>query len=263
MNLLRDLWRHRLLVAGLVRRDFQVRSVRAVWGNLWLVIQPAIQILIYTVIFAEVLRARLPGSNDQMGYALYVCVGLITWNYFSDIVMRSQTLFAQHADLLKTIRFPRSALPVALVISASIQFAIVCGLFSLMLIVVGRWPGIILVEALPLLVCQVLLAVGLGLLTGTINVFFRDVGEAVAVFLQFGFWLTPIVYPLAIVPEALRSVLVWNPMLHIIGGYQGLLLEGTAPNWQVVGLIAILSGALCVAAWGVFRALSPDLVDEL
>lgn len=262
-ELLRDLWRHRGFIASLVRREFRLRSARAVWGSAWLVIQPAIQIVIYTVIFAEVLRAKLPGESDRMAYGLFLCAGVITWGYFAELVSRSQTLFLDHADLLKTIRFPRSALPVSLLVSATINFAIVASLFLVALLVLGRWPGWSLVAAVPLLACQAALGLGLGILTGTLNVFYRDVGQAVSVILQFWFWLTPIVYPFETVPEALRGWFVWNPMLHLVSGYQGIVLGHGMPEWRAVLAVGALAAFLGLAAWAVFRALSPDLVDEL
>jgi lipopolysaccharide transport system permease protein len=262
-SILRDLWAHRALLGMLVRRDFQVRSTRAAWGNAWLVIQPAIQILIYTVIFAEVLRAKLPGTSDGLAYGLYLCAGIVTWNYFQELVSRSQTLFQDHAHLLKTLRFPRSTLPLALLASATVQFAIVAALFLGMLLLLGRWPGWTLVEALPLLACQALLGLGLGVLTGTLNVFYRDVGQATLVLLQFWFWLTPIVYPLEVVPEVLRGAFAWNPLLPLVQGYQGIVLLGSGPDWPGVVWVAALSLGLAGVAWAVFRSLSPDLVDEL
>lgn len=261
--MLRALWEYRALVASLVRRDFQVRSVRALWGNAWLAIHAGTQIVIYTVIFSEVLRARLPGIGDRLGYGLYVCAGLITWNYFSEIVVRCQTLFLQHADLLKTLRFPRATLPAALLVGATLNFAIVAGIFLAVLLATGRWPGDSLLGAVPLLAIQGLLALGLGVLSGTVNVFFRDVGNAMNVLLQLWFWLTPIVYPIGIVPEPVRGWLAWNPLFPIVSGYQRIVLEGTLPRWSDTGLALGVTLALTAAAWAVFRALSPDLVEEL
>lgn len=261
--MLRNLWAYRHLVTSLVRRDFELRSARSLWGHAWLVIQPAIQVAIYMVIFAEVLRAKLPGAQDPMAYALHVTAGLVSWNYMAEIVQRSQSLFLDHANLLKTIQFPRSTLPVVVLFSATINFALIGSVFVIALVISGHWPGWLMVAALPLLVVQALLAIALGVLTGTVNVFFRDVGQAVTVALQFWFWLTPIVYPLAILPERLQNALAWNPMLHVVGGYQRIVVEGIPPTWTPVGAVAATGLVLGVLAWWTFRTLSPDLVDEL
>jgi lipopolysaccharide transport system permease protein len=251
------------MIAGLVRRDLQLRSIRAVWGSAWLVIQPAMQIVIYTVIFAEVPRAKLPGVDDRLGYSLFLCAGLIHWNYFSELVSRSQTLFLEHADLVKTLRVPRSTLPVALLLSATVNYLIIAALFLLTLLLTDRWPGWVLLTAIPLIAVQAVLGLGIGVLSGTLNVFFRDVSQAMHVILQFWFWLTPIVYPISILPERIRDLLVWNPFFPIAVGYQQIVLERAAPAWT--SLLPVALGAVLLAgiSWAVFRALSRDLVDEL
>jgi lipopolysaccharide transport system permease protein len=261
--MLKALWIHRGFVGSLVRRDFQVRSIRAIWGSAWLVIQPAIQILIYTVIFAEVLRAKLPGVDDRLAYGLFLCAGVITWNYFSELVLRGQTLFLEQAHLLKAVQFPRSTLPLALLSTATLNVAIITSLFLATLLLLDRWPGWVLLAALPLLVIQGLLGISLGVVTGTLNVFFRDVGQAMGILLQFWFWLTPIVYPVTIVPEGMRSVLAWNPIFPLVRGYQRIVVEHTPPDWGMVAPVAALSVGIALVSWVVFRALGPDLVDEL
>ncbi len=261
--MIRELWRWRGLAQSLVRRDLEVRSVRALWGNAWLVINPAIQILIYVAVFAEILRAKLPGDSDRLAYALYLCAGLIAWNHFAELVARGQNLFQEHAPLLKGPRFPRSLLPLSLLGSSTIRFAFVGAVFMVLLVSLDRWPGLATLGALPLFACQVMLGLGLGILAGTLNVFFHDVGQIVPILMQFWFWLTPVVYPLEIVPEALRRVLVWNPMLPILSGYQRIVLSGQWPDWWSVAPAAAVSLGVGLLSWIVFRTLNADLQDEL
>ncbi len=220
-------------------------------------------IFIYTVIFGTVMGARLPGVDDTLAYGIFLCSGVITWNYFSDLVIRCQTLFLDQAHLLKSLSFPRSALVVALFASAAINFAIVVGLFLIVLAVLGRWPGMALLSAIPLLATQTLLGLGLGVLTGTLNVFFRDIGQAVNVVIQFWFWLTPIVYSIDVVPARLRPFFEWNPMYAILNGYQRIVVSGALPDWDALLYSAAVALSFTLIGWWVFRALSADVVDEL
>ncbi len=261
--MLRALWEHRAFIASLVRREFQLRSVRALWGSAWLVIEPTSQILIYTLIFGRVLGARLPDAPGELAYGVYICTGVLTWGFFAELVNRSQNLFIEHAALLKSLRFPRAALPTALLLITSINFAIVAAIFLVVLALIGEWPGMLLFAALPLLLLQTAIGLGIGILTGTVNVFFRDVAHVMNVILQFWFWLTPIVYPVSIAPEGLRRLFEWNPMFHIITGYQRITIEHVLPVWVNLVPVAAFAGALLLASFAVFRALSPDLVDEL
>jgi len=261
--MLRSLWQFRGFIASLVWRDLRSRTARTVWGHAWLVIEPAIQIVIYVVIFSEVLRARLPGTQDRLSYSIYVTAGLLSWNFFAELVLGGRTLFLEYADLLRTIRFPRSTLPLALLLRSAINAAIPAVIFLALLLWLGRWPGTLLLAALPYLAIQTVLAIGLAVWVATLNVFIRDVGNAVGVLFQFWFWLTPIVYPLSVVPESVRTWLDWNPMLHVVAAYQRILVEGLPPEPGMLMPLSLTALGVTGLAWSTFRVLSPDLVDEL
>ena len=231
--------------------------------NAWIVIEPAVQILIYVVIFSSVLQAKLPGSGDRLSYSIYLCSGLLAWNFFAGLVLQGRTLFLEQADLLRTIRFPRSTLALALLGRNAINAAIPIAMFLLLVALMGRWPGAVVLAAVPFLLIQTVLGLGLAVFVGTLNVFIRDVGAFVGVAVQFGFWLTPIVYPIAVVPEAARPLLKWNPMLHVVGAYQRVMVEGAPPDWSTLLPLAGLTLLVGAGSWLVFRHLGPDLVDEL
>jgi lipopolysaccharide transport system permease protein len=109
----------------------------------------------------------------------------------------------------------------------------------------------------------ILFAIGLGIILGVLNVFFRDVGHFFGVFLQFWFWLTPIVYPITIIPEAFRSLIQWNPMAPIINGFQVIFVQGQYPDWQSLWFVTVLAIFFCFLGLKLFRQHSGDMVDEL
>jgi len=261
--MLQSVWSYRGFVRGLILQEFRDRSARTLWGHAWLVIEPAVQIGIYVVIFSSVLQAKLPGTGDPLSYSIYLCSGLLTWNFFASLLLQGRTLFIEHADLLRTIQFPRSTLPIALLGRSLINAAIPIALFLALVALLGRWPGAVLLGAIPFLLMQTLLGLGLAVFVGTLNVFIRDVGAFVGIAVQFWFWLTPVVYPMAVVPEPARAVLDWNPMRHVVGAYQQILVEGTAPDWTTLIPLSILTLIVAGGSWLAFRQLSPDLVDEL
>jgi lipopolysaccharide transport system permease protein len=262
-GVLRALWSYRRLVGSLVRRDLAKRASGAVWGHAWLVLQPAVQIAIYTVIFGAVIGARLPGVDDRLAYGLFLCAGVIHWTWFADLLAGVQSMFLEHAEIVKALRVPRSILPVAVFLSSAVNYAITAGIFLGVLAVLGRWPGTLLLAALPLLALQSLLAVALGVLSGTVNVFFRDVGKATPMVLQIWFWLTPIVYPASILPEPVRAALPWNPLFATMVGYQRIVIDRQAPSWPDLIGPSLVAAGLGALAWAVFRRLSADVVDEL
>jgi lipopolysaccharide transport system permease protein len=161
------------------------------------------------------------------------------------------------------VNFPRTTLPVTLLLSATINFGIVFGIFLLFLIFSGRYPGSAIISFVPLLAIQQAFAIGMGMVLGAINVFFRDVGHFLNIVMQFWFWLTPIVYPLNILPEKVRRILELNPMTKLIIAYQEIILYGKWPDW--VQFRFHIMGALLslIVGYSVFKGLSDDIVDEL
>ncbi|CAN7710566.1 ABC transporter permease [Pseudoduganella sp. LjRoot289] len=261
--MLRGLWTYRGFILGSVRREFQSKYRNTLLGAAWSVLQPLALILVYTLIFSQVMKSKLPGDVSEYGYSIYLCAGILTWGLFSEIVMRAQGVFLEHANLLKKISFPRMCLPVIVVLSALVNFAIIFGLFTAFLLLSGRFPGPAFFLLLPLLLVQVLLAIGLGMVLGVLNVFFRDVGQFFSIFIQFWFWLTPIVYPASIVPPEVRALMDWNPMAPLIKSYQTILVTGQAPDWLPLLPVALLALALCTLGLALFRKRAGEMVDEL
>lgn len=259
----RAVWQYRGFVASSVKRDFRGKYLNSLLGGVWALLNPLAMILVYTVIFSSVMGAKLPGTSTTYAYSVYLCAGVLTWGLFGEVVGRSLTVFIDNANIIKKISFPRLCLPAIVVANAVVNFAIIFALFLAFLVVSGQFPGWVVVDLVPLLLLQILFAVGLGMVLGVLNVFFRDVGHFFGVFVQFWFWLTPIVYPLEIIPAGLRPIIALNPMTPVVTGYQSILVFGRAPDW--LGLLPVVAMTLFCLALGLFlfRRLSGDLVDEL
>ncbi len=258
LGLSRSLWGYRGFVLGSVKREFQSRYRGSLFGALWTVLNPLSMIVVYTVIFSQVMRARLPGVDDGLAYSVYLCAGLLTWGLFAEITSRSQSMFIENANLLKKISFPRICLPVIVLLNAGVNFAIILALFLGFLALSGRLPGAALLALVPLLAIQVLFAAGLGMILGVLNVFFRDVGQLFGICLQFWFWLTPIVYPIGILPEGIRSLIELNPMTALMRSYQQLFLHGQWPDWPSLLPIILLALLLCALGLRLFRQRAGD-----
>ncbi|PKA70246.1 lipopolysaccharide transport system permease protein [Pseudomonas baetica] len=263
LSLYRSLHTYRGFILGSVQREFQSRYRNSLFGALWPIFNPLSMIIVYTVIFSHIMRARLPGVDDGMAYSIYLCAGLLAWGLFSEITLRSQTMFLDNANLLKKISFPRFCLPVIVLLNAGINFAIIIALFLGFLLITGRWPGMALLALVPLVALQMMLCAGLGMVLGVLNVFFRDVGQLFAICLQFWFWLTPIVYPITILPEWLQRLLQYNPLTNLIGSYQNLFLYGQWPLWSSLLPTFVIGAVLCTIGLRLFRQRVGEMVDEL
>ena len=257
------IYRYRGFILGSVKREFAQRYRNSMLGGAWLVLQPLAQILVFTVVFSQVMRARLPGLGGTFSYSIFLCAGMFTWGLFAEIVSRSQTVFLDNANLLKKLNFPRICLPGIVILSACANFAILFGLFTVFLVVTGEFPGWVFFAVFPVLAVQILFSVGLGIILGVLNVFFRDVGQFFGILLQFWFWLTPIVYPVTALPAWGAEAQRWNPMTPLIQAYQGILVSGTTPDWITLAPMAIAGTVLCILGLRLFRRRSGEIVDEI
>jgi lipopolysaccharide transport system permease protein len=267
-TMLRGLWAYRGFVLGSVRREFQAKYSNAMLGAVWSLLSPLAMIVVYTVIFSQVMHSRLPGAasgaaSGPYAYSIWLCAGVLTWGLFAEIVARAQGMFIEQANLIKKISFPRICLPLIVVLNALLNFGIIFGLFTVFLIASGSFPGWVFFTLLPVLALQTLLAIGIGMIAGVLNVFFRDVGQFVTIAMQFWFWLTPIVYPASILPEGVRPMLDWNPMARVIAAWQDVLVKGTAPDWAGLAPVLLLALLLCAFGLRLFRRRAGEMVDEL
>lgn len=263
IGFLKPLWGYRGFIYGSVKREFQSKYRNSLLGGAWTFLNPLAMILVYTVIFSQVMKAKLPGIESGFAYSIYLCAGVLTWGLFAEIVGRGQNIFLDNANLLKKISFPRMCLPIITVLNASVNFAIIFSLFLVFLIFVGFWPGWVIFSLIPILLIQLLLAIGLGMTLGVLNVFFRDVGQFFGIFLQFWFWLTPIVYPATILPESIKSIMAINPMYPLIQAYQGIFVLGQLPDWGTLFYPLVLGVVLCGLGMRLFRQHVGEMVDEL
>lgn len=260
---IKAVWSYRGFILGSVKREFQAKYSNSMLGIAWTVLQPLAMIVVYTVIFSQIMRSKLPGVESIFGYSIYLCAGIIAWGLFAEIVGRAQNVFLDNANLLKKLSFPRLCLPIILVLSSALNFLIIFSLFLVFLIITNNFPGWAVLYLLPVMLVLICLAVGLGITLGVLNVFFRDVGQLFGVILQFWFWLTPIVYPATILPDSVQGFMKYNPMSSVIGAFQNIMVHGQAPSWITLWPTALLGVLLCVWGLRLFQKHSGELVDEL
>ena len=263
MNMLNGVWRYRGFVIGSVQREFQSKYRNSLFGAAWTILNPLAMIVVYTVIFSQVMGNRLSGAASPFAYSIYLCAGILTWGLFAEITSRSQNVFLENANLIKKLQFPRICLPLIVVLNACVNFAIIFGLFTAFLVVSGNFPGWIYCALFPVLLLQVMLAIGLGMILGVLNVFFRDVGQFFTIFLQFWFWFTPVVYPVATLPAGVRNLLAWNPMAALVAACQAILVSGQAPHWASLLPAALLGAGCCTLGFHLFRKRAGEMADEL
>ncbi len=251
------------LIWQLTRQDLVGRYAGSMLGGLWTFIQPLVNMLVFILVFSQIMQARLPQATGQHSYSIYLISGLLGWIAFSSTLMRTTTVFLDHAGTIKKVRVALADFPLAILISDSIVFAISFGFFLLFLLLVEHplTSGLLWVPLIFLV--QQAFAATLGLVLGTLSVFFRDIKEAVGVVLQLWFWLTPIVYVADIIPETMVGLLWLNPMFPVIDAYHRVILFDTGPN--VFALLMLFAGVVALRVLGVWmlNRLESDIRDMI
>lgn len=260
-----SLWNYRGFVIGAVKREFQTRYLGSLLGALWSIFNPLAMILVYTLVFSQVMGSRLPNNvGGTFGFSIYLCAGLLPWIWFAELLGRLNTVFIENGNLMKKASFPRICLPSIVLLSTAIHFAITFAIFLAFLIAVGAWPGVVPMLAFPIvLAIQVGFALGLGLLLGTLNVFFRDVNHFTGVLLQFWMWFTPIIYLLNVLPAGFQGFVKLNPITPLTEGYHYIFMQHLLPEWGSLIYPALLAMFLLGLGGMAFLRLSGEIVDEL
>lgn len=256
-------WAYRFFIVSSIKNELRLRFIRSKLGGLWMVIHPLMQVLIFALILSEVLAAKLPGIDNKFAYALYLLSGMLCWSLFSETLGKFTALFVDNGNLLRKMSFPRICLPIIAGGSMIVNNALLLVAIFVVFMCLGHIPGD---QAwwLPVLMLITLgLSMSVGLLLGVLNVFMRDIGQIVPVFLQAFFWLTPIVYTVAILPERYRDLFKFNPIYALVTSYQNVLVFNKPPLWGDLAGLLLAALAIACLALVVFRRAGSEMVDSL
>jgi len=254
--------RHLFLLKELVKRDFQGRYAGSLLGFLWSFVQPLWLLGLYSFVFSTVMRVSLVGERTD-NFGLFLFAGLLPWMAIQEGVMRSATAITDNANLVKKLSFPPEILLAAVVLAALLHEAIAAAVFVLVLTLIGALhPAslVLLVLAVPV---QVLLTFGFGLLLAPLHVLFRDTAQLIGMVLGGWFFVTPIVYPLGLVPERFLPLIELNPLTALVGLYRQALLGGGLQLTLPVAWLVLFSLLLSAAGLAIFRRLRTTFADEV
>lgn len=256
------------LLRTMVRRDLEARYKGSVLGNLWPLVNQVSQLLIYTYVFSIVLKIKLSlktalPAND-FTFGLWLFAGLLPWIAFTSGLLSSATSVIGQTNLVKKVVFPLALLPLVPILSSFIESSL--GLTVLILWVAATTKTLPTTLALlPLIwVPQLLLTAGIGYLVAGLTVFLRDIPQTLGMILNFWFYLTPIVYPASVIPEAWRVWVFWlNPLTAIVEVYRDLVLVGEVKHWGEWGVASSVSLLVFFGGLTVYQRLRPAFADVL
>lgn len=258
------LWRYRTLVRLFVKRDFVAMYKQTILGPLWYLIQPIANAVVFTVIFGTI--AQLP--TDGVPPYLFYLASTVCWGYFSTCLQSTSTTFSTNAGLFSKVYFPRLAVPVSVVISNLISF----GVQVLLLLGFLAWyvisgaavrptPYLLM---LPLLLMQMAaLGLGVGLIVSALTTRYRDLAMTVGFGVSLWMYMTPIVYPFSLVPDALKPLSLLNPMTGVVEMFRRAFLGAGTLTVEQYAFGLVVTAAVLVVGVVVFSRFEKAFVDTI
>jgi lipopolysaccharide transport system permease protein len=255
---LRELWDFRELLYFLTWRDLKVRYKQTALGVAWVIVQPVLTMLAFTVFFN-----RLGGFRSEgIPYPLFAYSGLLLWTFFSNAVIYGTNSLVQNSNLVTKVYFPRAFIPAAAVAAGLVDLAVA----SVVLFALAAYYGVALTWSLLLLpvfvALTVLLALGAGLLASASTVRYRDLKHALPFLIQLWLFASPVIYSSSAIPARWRWLYFANPLAGIIDGFRSAL-TGRAFDWPAVGAAAVITFALLLAATYLFRRIEETFADVI
>lgn len=252
-------WRYRELLVVLMMRDIQVLYKQALLGAAWAILQPVFAVVIFTIVFGYF--ARMP--SEGIPYPIFAFAGVLPWTYFAEAVRRSGTGLVTDSELVRKVYFPRLIMPLANVISPLLDFCIAFVVLLILMAFYGIAPSWKMALVPFLMAIAALLALSIGLWLAPINVRFRDIKHTLPFIIQIWMYASPIVYPLSMVPEQWQGLYSLNPMVGVIEGFRWAVFDQGAPNFQALGVSAIVIVFLLAGGLVFFRRMERTFADVI
>ncbi|MBE7177815.1 MAG: ABC transporter permease [Mucilaginibacter polytrichastri] len=261
---LRDVWQYRDLLMLLVRRDIVSFYKQTILGPLWFFLQPVFTTAVFTFIFGNLAGI----STDGLPQPLFYLAGTIIWNYFSECLVKTSTVFKDNAPLMGKVYFPRLIMPLSIVVSnlarLSIQFLLFLAAMAFYGLKGSLFHPTFFALLLPLQIFFIALqGLGLGMIISALTTKYRDLAFVVSFGVQLLMYATTVIYPLSAAPEKYRPFIALNPMTPVIESFRlGFLGSGTA-DWASLGYCALVSVLIMLAGLIIFNKVEKDFVDTI
>ncbi|EFM09143.1 ABC-2 type transporter [Paenibacillus curdlanolyticus YK9] len=261
---LKSFWKYRDLITQFVRRDVVGRYKGSFLGLFWTFLNPLLMLTVYTFVFSSLFKARWgTGGENKVEYALVLFAGLVVFNIFSEVIVRSPGLILSNTNYVTKVVFPLEILPVAVLGSSLIHAAISMSilLVGLMLFLgVLQWTLFLLpIVMIPL----ILMALGLGWILASLGVFLRDLSQIIAISVQALMLLSPIFYSISSIPSNIKFIYYINPMSYVIEDTRRVVIWGQMPQWTWLGIGTVIGVFICAIGYAWFQKSKSAFADVL
>lgn len=251
------------LTLEFVKRDFVERFAGSIFGSVWSFILPLVNIMIYTIIFSNIMNARLAQNASSFSYSVYLISALLPWTAFSTTIMRSTTIFIDKKNIISKINVTLPSMPLYINLSETVTLFISVTFYLGFLMIIGHGLSVYILMIPFIFMLQQLLAYAIGLILAVLTVFIRDLKEVVGIVLQVWFWFTPIVYVKEILPQWVQKVIVYNPVFILSDSFQNIFLRAKLPDMQLLNNLTVVTFILLFLSYLIYIKLESDVKDFL
>lgn len=258
----KDLYQNKWLIFSLAVNDFKTKYAGSYFGIIWAFVQPICTILVFWFVFEIGFRSA---PMSEVPFALWLSCGLVPWFFFSDGLNGATNAFMEYSYLVKKVVFKISVLPVVKILSALFVHCFFIVFLIVLFACYHIYPTIATLQIVYYTFCLCALLVALSFITAAVIVFFKDLGQIISICLQFGMWLTPIMWSVDIMPAKFLGIIKLNPMYYIVDGYRNALITGLPLFYDVKLSLYFWVVTVCLFALGIvlFRKLRPHFADVL
>lgn len=253
----RELFQSRELLSTWTRRDFKVRYSQSVLGATWAILQPLSLMIIFCIIFGFFIQI----PSDGIPYPVFAYLTLLMWTFLANSLSTAIPSLVSNMNLVDKIYFPREILPLSAILVSIVDFCIAGTIFIPMMLYYQIEIGWTILLFPLILLIQVILTFGISLFAAAVNVFFRDVRFVIPLALQLWMYLSPVIYPISIIPEWLRPFYFLNPMAVLLDSYRRVVLHQQMPDWPYLGLAATISLVIIASAYWYFKRAERKFAD--
>ncbi len=218
----RKLYKNKSTILRLSISDFKMRFSGSYFGLLWAIVQPLMTILVFWFVFQVGFRAK---TIKDVPFILWLISGMVPWNFFQDGWINGNSTFTSYSFLVKKVIFDIEILPIVRVTASFIMNMFFHIILIIVFLIYGKFHLFFILPLLYYNFCLYLLILSLSLITSVINIFFKDMTQILGIILQFGIWMTPIMWMENIIPKKYLWLFELNPMFYIVTGYRKTLLE--------------------------------------
>ena len=263
MHELATLYRHRQLIAALTARDLKARYRGSILGYFWSLANPLLLLAVYTLVFTKFFPQHV-----VQPYPLFLFSGILPWTFFSAAILESTTSISSNAGLIKKVMFPAEALPLVVVLSHLVHFALAVPILLAAIgafVVLGKFTFSATIALVPvLMLLQTIFVAGIAMTVSSASVLFRDLRDIITNVMHLAFFMTPIIYQINEMPSrTLRAVLRFNPMTPFVVAYQDILFFGRFPTTADTILVLAYSSVSLLVGFFVFDRLRDTLAEAI